>query len=105
MANNRAAKAKATVAKRKAAAKAKAFRTGVSSTCLRRVEHDGESTLKVEFRRGSVYAYYGVSKRSATALARAGSVGKSYNRNIKPYYAYSRLRAAASRKRGAKGKR
>lgn len=81
------------------------YRKVVSSTCLRRVEHDGESTLRVEFRKGSVYDYFDVDREVAPRTARASSVGRYYNRHIRNAgYDYELVRAGHKR-RGAKGKR
>lgn len=94
---SRAAELKAKIAKQK-------MNRGVSSTCLRRVEHDGDSTLTVEFRRGARYKYFDVPPPRAGSLADAASVGKYYNRKIKYDYEYELTRASRPR-RGAKGKR
>jgi KTSC domain-containing protein len=103
--NQRAAKARADVKRRKLAAQDRKFRTGVNSTCLRNVEHDGDSTLKVEFKRGSRYAYFDVPLSVAKRLAKASSVGKTYNRTVRNDYEYERLRAESSRRGGSKRKR
>lgn len=65
------------------------------STCLRRVEHNRETgNLDVEFRdSGAAYRYSGVNRATANNLARAQSVGKYYNNNIKYEYPYERLRS------------
>lgn len=75
------------------------FRTGVTSACLRNIEHDeGRKRLTVEFKKsGAVYAYRGVSRRVATNLANAGSVGRHFVRNVRNNYAYEKLRAGRRR--------
>jgi len=71
---------------------------GVSSSAIRAVGHAGER-LDVEFNSGSKYRYYGVSKRTATNLQNADSVGGHFNRNIKPKYPYTKLRGAAKKRK------
>lgn len=75
-------------------------RTRVSSSCLRSVGHDGKRTLEVEFRRGgAVYQYRGASKRVATNLAKAGSVGRHFVRNVRNEYPYTKVRSGHSTKK------
>lgn len=92
--NNRAATARAK-------ADAARSRVAVNSTCLRVVEHDNEDKrLRLEFRTsGAIYEYSGVSKRAATNLAKAESVGRYFNRNVRNNYPYERVRASRPRRK------
>jgi hypothetical protein len=76
------------------------MRVGVTSRCLRTIEHDGDRRLKVEFKKsGAVYEYKGVSKRSATLLKSASSIGRHFVRNIRNNYPYTKLRGGRPRRK------
>lgn len=79
------------------------LKQSVDSTCLRRVEHDdSKERLTLEFRKsGAVYAYDGVTRRTATSLVNASSIGRKFNKSIRNNYPYERLRKGTP-KRGAK---
>ncbi|MFD9126658.1 KTSC domain-containing protein [Kitasatospora sp. NPDC059571] len=67
-------------------------REPVDSTCLRSVGHDaGRRVLEVEFVGGTVYHYFGVPGAVVARLLAAPSLGRYFNREIKPRYRYRRI--------------
>ena len=48
-------------------------------------------TLVVEFRNGSVYRYFGVSRDDYTTLATSASPGARFNSHIAPYHEHERV--------------
>jgi hypothetical protein len=58
----------------------KVERTPVSSTQLTSIGYDdASSTLEVEFRKGGVYRYFGVSAQTYRQLIAAQSIGTYFN--------------------------
>ena len=55
-----------------------------------RYEEAGRS-LVVEFRNGTAYRYFGVSRDDYTKLATASSPGARFNQDIQPYHEHERL--------------
>jgi hypothetical protein len=53
---------------------------------------NGNKTMVVQFADGSRYAYVGVSRQRANALARAESSGAYLAKYIKPHYEVAKLR-------------
>ncbi|MCA1818607.1 MAG: KTSC domain-containing protein [Thermoplasmatota archaeon] len=53
--------------------------------------HPEARTLTVEFRNGSVYRYFGVSRDDYTKLATSASPGARFNADIAPYHENERL--------------
>jgi len=51
----------------------------------------GEPTMVVKYRGGDVYAYLGVSRQRAVAVANAPSTGKYINERIKPNHKVVKL--------------
>lgn len=76
-------------------------RSRVSSSAIRSIGHDKEKKrLEVEFRKsGSVYAYRGVSTRSANNLKNASSIGRHFVKNVRNDYPYERVRGGTGRRR------
>lgn len=65
----------------------------VESSNVEMVGWDTEgTTLFVQFRGGSRYAYPGVSRQKAVAVAYAESVGAAVNKRIKPHHEAIRIR-------------
>jgi hypothetical protein len=52
----------------------------------------GEPLMVVEFKGHARYAYIGVTRQKAVAMAYAPSVGRYLNERIKPHYEVVRLR-------------
>jgi hypothetical protein len=52
---------------------------------------DADRALVVEFRNGTAYRYFGVSRDDYTKLATAASPGARFNSHIQPYHEYERL--------------
>ena len=52
----------------------------------------GEPLLLVQFTGGARYAYLGVSRQKAVAVAYGRSVGESINKRIKPHHEVVKLR-------------
>ena len=50
-----------------------------------------DNTLIVEFRNGTVYRYFGVSRDDYTKLATSASPGARFNQDIQPYHEFERL--------------
>ena len=50
-----------------------------------------DQSLVAEFRNGSVYRYFGVSRGDYTVLASSASPGARFNTNIAPYHEHERL--------------
>ena len=50
-----------------------------------------DNTLIVEFRNGTVYRYFGVSRDDYTKLATSASPGARFNQVIQPYHEYERI--------------
>jgi hypothetical protein len=76
-------------------------RRSVRSSCLRSIGHDPEARkLEVEFKKsGAVYQYDGPSKRVASNLEKAGSIGRHFNRNIKHDYPYTKIHGGKRKRR------
>ena len=67
-------------------------RVEVASESLASVGYDPRSrTLEVEFRSGAVYHYHEVPYAVARGLARAGSIGGYFMRNVRGAYGYARV--------------
>lgn len=65
-------------------------RLPVESSCLSSVGHQG-TTLELEFRTGSVYAYAEVPADEYCALLAAPSLGRYFHAHIRGRYPYRRL--------------
>lgn len=52
----------------------------------------GEPTMVVQFKSGDRYAYLGVTRQRAVAMAYAPSVGSYLNKRVKPHFTVVRLR-------------
>jgi hypothetical protein len=52
---------------------------------------EADKALVVEFRNGTVYRYFGVSRDDYTKLATAASPGARFNSHIQPYHEHERL--------------
>jgi hypothetical protein len=64
----------------------------VISTELRSIGYDRKtSVLEVEFQKGGVYRYFGVSEVTYAALMSADSKGRYFNRYIKDAHYYQRI--------------
>lgn len=64
----------------------------VDSSDLSEVGYDSETgSLVVEFKRGNVYRYEGVSQEIYNGLIGSDSVGKYFNQYIKGSYSYSKI--------------
>jgi hypothetical protein len=50
-----------------------------------------DRALVVEFRNGTVYRYFGVSRDDYTKLATSASPGARFNQDIQPYHEFERL--------------
>ena len=50
-----------------------------------------DNTLVVEFRNGTVYRYFGVSRDDYTKLATSASPGARFNQVIQPYHEFERV--------------
>lgn len=62
------------------------------SKAIARLRYDTSSnTLVVEFRNGTVYRYFGVSRDDYTKLATSASPGARFNAVIQPYHEYERV--------------
>jgi len=62
------------------------------SKALARLRYDPtDQSLVAEFRNGSVYRYFGVSRDDYTVLATSASPGARFNANIAPYHEHERL--------------
>jgi hypothetical protein len=62
------------------------------SKVLARLRYDPAAlSLVAEFRNGSVYRYFGVSRDDYTVLATSASPGARFNTNIAPYHEHERL--------------
>jgi len=68
-------------------------RIPVESTNLASVGYDPESsTLEIEFRKGGIYQYFGVSQEIYEGLLNAGSKGKFFHQYIKKAgYPYEKI--------------
>jgi hypothetical protein len=66
--------------------------TAVESTTLTSAAYDGAAQLlRLEFRSGAVYCYFGVPQGVYRDLMAAGSKGSYFNRNIRTRFPYHRL--------------
>jgi hypothetical protein len=66
-------------------------RAPVTSSDIRAIGYDPETqTLEVEFIKGGVYQYTGVSSNEHEAMMNADSKGKYLNANIKGRYPYAK---------------
>ncbi len=64
----------------------------VNSSILEAVQYDEESrTLRIRFRKGTVYEYQNVPPNLVRSMLRAESVGSFFTRYIKPNYRYRKL--------------
>jgi hypothetical protein len=61
----------------------------IKSSNISRVEYSGDS-MRVEFKRGEVYRYFGVPREKFEGLIKAESAGKYLHREIKGTYEYER---------------
>ena len=50
-----------------------------------------DNTLIVEFRNGTVYRYFGVSRDDYTKLATSASPGARFNQFVQPYHEHERV--------------
>ena len=50
-----------------------------------------DRALVVEFRNGTVYRYFGVSRDDYTKLATSASPGARFNQDIQPYHEFERI--------------
>lgn len=68
------------------------IREAVTSSELRSIGYvDNTHTLEVEFRRGGVYQYFGVSPEAYRELIAAPSIGRFFNSQIKDSHLYRRV--------------
>lgn len=58
----------------------------VESSNVQAVGWDKDNHLYARFTSGAVYLYVGVSRQRAVACSRAKSVGRYFNKVIKPHY-------------------
>jgi hypothetical protein len=66
--------------------------TAVESTTLRAIGYDGRlGLLRLEFRSGAVYDYFGVPGIVHEALLRAPSVGACFNEIVRGRFPYYRV--------------
>jgi hypothetical protein len=63
---------------------------------------EADKALVVEFRNGTVYRYFGVSRDDYTKLATAASPGVRFNSFIQPYHEFERLEDLAPQPQGPK---
>lgn len=62
------------------------------SKALARLRYnEADRTLIAEFRNGSRYRYFGVSRDDYTKLATAASPGARFNQDIAPYHEFEEL--------------
>lgn len=62
------------------------------SKALARLRYEAaDKALVVEFRNGTVYRYFGVSRDDYTKLATSASPGARFNQAIQPYHEFERL--------------
>lgn len=62
------------------------------SKALARLRYNpADRTLIAEFRNGSIYRYFGVSKDDYTKLATSASPGARFNKDIQPYHEWEEL--------------
>lgn len=52
---------------------------------------EAERALVVEFRNGTAYRYFGVSRDDYTTLATSASPGARFNQHIQPYHEFERV--------------
>lgn len=52
---------------------------------------EADKALVVEFRNGTIYRYFGVSRDDYTKLATSASPGARFNQDIQPYHEYERI--------------
>ncbi|HUR24822.1 MAG TPA: KTSC domain-containing protein [Candidatus Thermoplasmatota archaeon] len=52
---------------------------------------EADKALVVEFRNGTVYRYFGVTRNDYTTLATSASPGARFNQTIQPYHEFERL--------------
>lgn len=68
-------------------------RQRVSSTNIRSIGYDpGNRILEVEFRDGGIYQYFEVPPEEYDSLTKAGSLGSSFAKAIKPKYRFRRVK-------------
>jgi hypothetical protein len=65
--------------------------TVVESTLLAGVAYDDSEVLRLEFRSGAIYCYFGVPSRIWRQLMIAESKGTYFNRNIRGRFPFQRL--------------
>jgi hypothetical protein len=64
----------------------------VTSSNIDSIGYDSATkTLKVIFKNGHIYDYYGVSDQVHEALMSAESIGKFFNTNIRNSYQYGKV--------------
>jgi len=66
-------------------------RTPVQSSSIASIGYSPDSTLEIEFHRGTVYRYFAVPQCVYDALWRAESMGAYFNRSVKPHFRYTRV--------------
>jgi hypothetical protein len=52
---------------------------------------EADTALVVEFRNGTIYRYFGVSRDDYTKLATSASPGARFNQDIQPYHEFERI--------------
>lgn len=63
-----------------------------TSKVIVRLHYEAEArSLVVEFRNGTAYRYFGVSRDDYTKLATSASPGARFNQDIQPYHEAERL--------------
>jgi len=72
--------------------KVKHLSGNLDSTSLKRFEYDGvHKLLLIQFQDGSLYSYTGVPSSRITALIRAGSAGRYFNKAIRNKYSFCKV--------------
>lgn len=67
-------------------------RKAVRSTNIVSVGYDaGTKTLEIEFKGSGVYQYAGVPQKRYDVLMKAPAIGSYFHREIKPWYACTKL--------------
>lgn len=62
------------------------------SKAIARIHYEAEQrSLVVEFRNGTAYRYFGVSRDDYTTLATSASPGLRFNTHIQPYHEFERV--------------
>lgn len=67
-------------------------RESIQSSCIESVGYDPDHrALEVEFRRGGVYAYFGVPLELVRRMAASASIGRFFAEQIRPRFACRRV--------------